>query len=79
MKQSEIFRKLADKIDRNEEEEFGGAVCIVPPKGEATIDWVIVDSKADLLRFWVKLKTDIDAIAQEVDNRARMQQTWQQR
>ena len=79
MKQSEIFRKLADKIDRNEDAEFGGAVCIVPPKGEATIDWVIVDSKADILRFWVKLKTDIDAIVQEVDTRARMQQTWQQR
>jgi hypothetical protein len=71
MKQSEPFTAMAEKIERNP--EFGGAVVIVPPGQEDPVQWLIVDDKADLLRFWVKLKTDIDAMIQRIDERARMQ------
>ena len=76
MKQSEPFRTRADKIDRIDEQDFGGAVCIVPPGGDEIISWDISDSKADILRFWVKLKTDIDAVIQRLDERARMQSSF---
>lgn len=76
MKQSEPFTAMAERIERNP--EFGGAVVIVPPgAGEEAMTWLIVDDKSDLLRFWVKLKTDIDATLQRMDERARMQTTWQ--
>jgi hypothetical protein len=75
MKQSEPFTRMAEKIQRNP--EFGGAVVIVPPGSEPPVEWLIVDEQSDILRFWVKLKTDIDAIIQRLDERARMQQTWQ--
>lgn len=76
MKQSDPFTAMAEKIDRNP--EFGGAVVIVPPGlGEDAMTWLIVDDKGDLLRFWLKLKTDIDAVIQRLDERSRMQQTWQ--
>lgn len=76
MKQSEPFTAMAERIERNP--EFGGAVVIVPPgQGEEAMQWLIVDDKADLLRFWLKLKTDIDAVIQRLDERARMTQTWQ--
>ena len=71
MKQSEPFTAMAEKIERNP--EFGGAVVIVPPGNEEPVTWLIVDDKSDILRFWVKLKTDIDATIQRLDERARMQ------
>ena len=71
MRQSEPFTAMAEKIDRNP--EFGGAVVIVPPGLEEAMTWLIVDDKSDVLRFWVKLKTDIDAIIQRLDERARQQ------
>jgi len=75
MKQSEPFTAMAEKIERNP--EFGGAVVIVPPGGEEAMTWLIVDDRSDILRFWVKLKTDIDAIIQRLDERARAQTAWQ--
>lgn len=75
MKQSEPFTAMAEKIERNP--EFGGAVVIVPPgPGEEPMTWLIVDDKSDLLRFWVKLKTDIDAMLQRLDERARVQSSF---
>ena len=78
MKYSALFRQRADKIDRMEETDFGGAVCIVPPKGEAPMDWDISDRDGDAVRFWLKLKTDIDAIIQQLDERARRQSAFGQ-
>jgi hypothetical protein len=73
MKPSEPFTVMAQRIERNP--EFGGAVVIVPPgQGEEAMQWLIVDDKADILRFWIKLKTDIDATIQRLDERSRMQQ-----
>ena len=77
MKQSEPFTAMAEKIERNPE-SFGGAVVIVPPGQEESMEWLIVDSKSDILRFWVKLKTDIDAIIQQIDERARRQSSFGQ-
>jgi len=74
MKQSEPFTAMAERIERNP--EFGGAVVIVPPNGEEAMEWLIVDSKGDQLRFWMKLKTDIDAMVQLIDERARQQQAF---
>jgi len=75
MRQSEPFTAMAEKIERNP--EFGGAVVIVPPGQEEAMTWLIVDEKGDTLRFWLKLKTDIDATIQRLDERARAQAAWQ--
>ena len=78
MKQSEPFTAMAERIERNP--EFGGAVVIMPPgDGEVPMQWLIVDSSADVLRFWLKLKTDIDAVIQALDERSRNQQAFRVR
>ena len=77
MKQSEPFTAMAEKIERNP--EFGGAVVIVPPGNEAPMQWLIVDADSDILRFWVKLKTDIDAVIARLDEVARNQQAFRMR
>jgi site-specific DNA-adenine methylase len=77
MKQSEPFTAMAEKIERNP--EFGGAVVIVPPGNELPMQWLIVDADSDILRFWVKLKTDIDAVIARLDEVARNQQAFRMR
>jgi len=76
MKLSEPFTEMAAKIELNGEGSFGGAVVIVPPDGDPIISELSVNPSADVLRFWAKLKTEVDGLCQQLDERARNQQAF---
>ena len=50
------FRRVADKIDTNRDNGFGGAFVIVPPSGPP-IELLIVDDSADPAVFWSLVQT----------------------
>jgi hypothetical protein len=47
-----LFRMMASRIERNADEEFGGAVLIVPPSGAAAIEILLIDPRRDAASFW---------------------------
>ena len=48
---AQLFREMADRIDRNASAEFGGAILLVPPKGEP-VAVLLVDPAQDIEHFW---------------------------
>lgn len=45
------FRAMAHRIERNEFEEFAGAILIVPPDGKP-IEVMVADPSKDAESFW---------------------------
>ena len=64
------FRTVADKIDLNRSNGFGGAFVIVAPDG-ATHDLLILDSQATPVMFYSALKTRVDIALAEIDEAQR--------
>lgn len=57
------FRRMAERVERNERSDFSGAVCIVPPDGE-TIELLYLRNAQDPGRFWgLVLNVAQDALA----------------
>jgi hypothetical protein len=79
MKQSEPFIAIASKIERNGEEAFGGAIVIVPPSGEPSWSWVNEMTPADIGLFWAAVKTKVDNMIAQLDERQRNQQAFRMR
>lgn len=54
----DLFRAMAERIERNPENEFAGAILIVPPidpgsgKKLEPIEYLAIAPKADLANFW---------------------------
>lgn len=59
---AELFREMADRIEKNDASEFAGAILIVPPSGEP-IQVMINDPTQDIEAFWSLAMSRI-AIAQ---------------
>lgn len=72
MKQADFFRQLADKIDKNAEEDFSGAFMIVPPSGDPVQG--IMLSNSDLATFWSVVKSKVDIVLLEIDQTQRQKQ-----
>lgn len=60
---SEILRAMADRIDRNDREEFAGCVIVIPPEGRdrgveagPTVEILLIDPAQDLGHFWSMAK-----------------------
>jgi len=49
---SQPFRDMAARIDKNANAEFGGAALIVPPGGGEPIAILLIDPKRDVASFW---------------------------
>ena len=79
MKQSEPFTDMAADIERNGDSKFGGAFVIYPPGGDPVLQDLSVNPAADQIRFWVGVKTAIDAVIQKLDELARNQQAFRVR
>lgn len=65
-----IFRAMAEKIDTNRDNGFGGAFVIVAPNG-ATHDTLILDSAANGAAFWSLLSTRCQIELAEIDKNER--------
>jgi hypothetical protein len=48
--QSDYFRAMAERIEHNAADTFGGACVIVPPEGEP-IELLVLDPTADSAQF----------------------------
>ena len=63
-----LFRQIADRIERNAEDEFSGAFLIVPPGDCEPIDGLSVSSKPNIPAFFSNLRGQVEiAIAEVAD------------
>lgn len=64
---SDFFIKMAARIDLNSEEDFCGAICIVPPEGAPIIS-LVLDSNKDLSVFWGFVKARADMALADIES-----------
>ena len=61
-----LFRQIADRIERNAEDEFSGAFLIVPPGDCEPIDGLSVSSKPNIPAFFSNLRGQVEIAIAEV-------------
>lgn len=69
------FTAMAERIERNVADSFGGAFVIVDPAGNA-IETLLLDAKGDAGQFWGLLKVKCDMMMAEIDQAARQGQAF---
>lgn len=58
-----ILREMADRIDRNDEDEFAGCIVIIPPENDQgqepgeIIEVLLIDPARNAANFWWMAKT----------------------
>ena len=70
MDNAQLFRAMAERIERNAVEEFSGALLIVPPGGEA-IEYLAVNPKPDAAAFWGAVQAFVQRALAEIEERQR--------
>ncbi len=74
------FRKMADRIDHNAQDGFGGCFLIVPPEnGGEVIETLILDAKQDPTQYWILLKSKCDTEIARLDSAGRNSQAFGRR
>jgi hypothetical protein len=68
---AEILRAMADRIDRNDEADFGGCVVVIAPpdpntREVVTIEILVVDPARNLANFWSVAAKQTEITAAEV-------------
>ena len=75
---SDIFRQMAERIERNAEAEFGGAVVIVPLVGEP-VSMVLFGPKGDTTAFWALIRSKVEIATNEhLENEQKKPGAWAQ-
>lgn len=70
---SDPFKKMAERIEHNADATFGGAVVIIPPlNGGDPIELLMLDSAGSAAQFWSTLKTRIQIVLDELEQKQRM-------
>lgn len=75
---ADLFRKMAESIERNGAADFGGAVVIVPPSGNP-VEILILNSQKDNAQFWGTLDATVKAALADMDEAGRAQEAWRRR
>lgn len=71
------FRKMAERLDHNAADGFGGCFLIIPPvDGGEVIDTLILDTRQSAVQFWVLLKTKCEDEIIRLDAGGRAQQAF---
>lgn len=71
---SDLFRRMADDIDRNVDAGFGGAFVVVPPSsGGEPFENLVIGSQ-DPADFYILLKSKAEAQIRAIDVLARQGQ-----
>lgn len=64
---SDRFRRMADRIDHNTSDPFGGAVTIYPPQnGGDPIEILLLDLSPDPAQFWATVQTRISLVLEKL-------------
>jgi hypothetical protein len=67
------FRKMADRIEQNAEEPFGGVFLAIPPGEDSEgVESLILDSKEDLAQFWGMILVKAQKAIADQDSKDRM-------
>lgn len=67
---AELFRAMAERIERNSAAEFSGALLIVPPGGEP-IEYLAVNPRPDAAAFWGAVQAFVQRALAEIEERQR--------
>jgi hypothetical protein len=79
-KPADHFRRMAESIERNPAEGFGGALLIVPPDGEQPVEILLIGGTPDAARFWGLTQSTVKIELDKLDERQRGQQAgWPSR
>jgi hypothetical protein len=71
------FRTMADRIEKNADEPFGGCVMIFPPgENVEPVELLWLDAKTDHTSFWGTIKAKCDIAVAELGNQTRMGQAF---
>jgi len=72
---AESLRRMADRIERNAADGFGGCVVIIPPEGAgAPIEMLTICDQADIAQFYANINARVQARVSELqDQQARSQ------
>lgn len=66
------LRAMADKLERNDDGSFGGAVLILPPPNAGDpIETIILDANQDAGQFYVILQSKLTKAITDLDGRNR--------
>ena len=66
-KRSEPFTRMAERIDKNDGEQFGGAFVIIPPDGAGeAMQSLMINSGTDLAAFWMLLQSMINVALENI-------------
>lgn len=62
---AELLRAMADRIDRNAEDEFAGCIVVIPPptpdgRSGETLEIVMIDPQRDPANFWTMAAWKLD-------------------
>jgi len=68
---ADLFRDMAERIEKNAPAEFAGALLVVPPDGVEPIEILLVNPKRDLAFFWASVGGAVTTAAREFEERAR--------
>lgn len=58
IKPADPFSDMAERVERNGDDHFGGAAVIVAPDGKV-ISLLMVDDSKDQAQFWATIKTRV--------------------
>ena len=59
----DLFRQMAERIDRATEDEFAGAMLLVPPGEGEPLAMLLVDPQQKAEIFWFSAKNRVDTEA----------------
>lgn len=69
------FRRMADRIEKNDGEPFGGCAVIVPPGDEVVgVEILELDPAPDASIFWAKIRSKADEAVSDLGVAARNSQ-----
>lgn len=65
------LREMADRMEANGAEYFGGCFVVIPPQGGDAVKTLILDKAQDVAQFWALLKTKCDMALAGIDEQMR--------
>jgi hypothetical protein len=63
---AELFRAMADRLERNAATEFGGAFLIIPPEDGGPLDGAFVTTTPNPVVFWSSVQGQVEIAVQRL-------------
>ena len=70
-KLAQELREMAERMEKNGAEYFGGCFVVIPPQGNDPVKTLILDKSQDVAQFWGTLKTKVDMALSGIEEQLR--------